>query len=275
MKALKNNQQIKSYRYYSTTPIQKGIMIESHGDACEILYFIGGNADFYIEGNAYRLKKGDIIITRPDEYHLLKLRSSSPYERIVVHFDSHILDNIKNKENLLSVFYNRAKGEENLFSATLYPDNYWFHYMDRINMMQSEDEKLLYLLPLLNDLVKIKEENRQTKTIKNIDHASKIVNYIDAHFTERISLDMLCDKFFISKAQLTRIIKKSTGTTVWNYIHNQRLNFAHELLCEGEAPTKACENSGFTDYTSFYKAYKKKYNKSPSEARIKRKFKPS
>lgn len=272
MKHLKDGEKIKSFRYYSTTPMQNDFTIAAHDDEYEMLYFISGDVNFYVEGNAYRLKKGDLIIVRSDEHHVLKLRSTNPYERIVVVFDPQILNNIKNKDKLLSIFCNRAKGKNNRFSATSSPDNYWFHYMDRINMAQNEDEKVVYLLPLLNDLANLREENNEAEPIKKIDPAFEILNYINAHFTEPLSLDAICDKFFISKAQLNRIIKKSTKTTVWNYIHNQRLEFAHELLCEGQKAINACELSGYTDYVSFYKAYKKKYHKAPSEAQIKRKY---
>lgn len=68
---------------------------------------------------------------------------------------------------------------------------------------------------------------------------------------------------FLSKNQLNRIIKKATNTTVWSYITAKRLIYANELLYQGTPPLKTCEYCGFSDYPTFYKAYKKYFGHAP------------
>ena len=70
---------------------------------------------------------------------------------------------------------------------------------------------------------------------------------------------------FISKAQLWRSFKETTGYSPWNYITLKRLIKAKQLIESGEAPTKIFSECGFSDYTTFYRAYKKHFGHSPNQ----------
>ena len=74
---------------------------------------------------------------------------------------------------------------------------------------------------------------------------------------------MLAEKFYISKYYLCRAFHKATGLTVHDYIRLKRLNLARELKAEGKSISEAAMMAGFTDYSSFYRAYLKEYGVSP------------
>ena len=52
----------------------------------ELLYFIDGDATCVIEDRKYKLKKNDLIFIRPSKYHLVKIESSTKYERFDILF---------------------------------------------------------------------------------------------------------------------------------------------------------------------------------------------
>ena len=97
----------------------------------------------------------------------------------------------------------------------------------------------------------------------------KIINYINDNYSHPISLDSLCEKFFISKYYLCRIFKKHTGLSVHQYIKEKRLLLFEELQKEGKSCTECAALSGFSDYSSFYRAYVNKYGKSPEKIKSK------
>ena len=78
-------------------------------------------------------------------------------------------------------------------------------------------------------------------------------------------MDELEKEFFISKYHLCREFKKATGHTVVRYINNKRLSKVKELYKNGMSINKACVESGFSSYSSFYKAYLKEYKTIPKE----------
>lgn len=58
----------------------------------------------------------------------------------------------------------------------------------------------------------------------------EIKNYLDKHFTEKIMLEELAEKFFINKFYLSKIFKETYGTTVNNYLISKRITRARQLL---------------------------------------------
>jgi YesN/AraC family two-component response regulator len=84
-----------------------------------------------------------------------------------------------------------------------------------------------------------------------------VTNYINQHLTENITLDTLCEQFFVSKVHLNRIFTKSIGTTVFEYIAYKRIGLARNLLENGVPAKEVAIQVGYNDYSSFFRAYKK------------------
>ena len=57
-----------------------------------------------------------------------------------------------------------------------------------------------------------------------------IRNYLDKHYTEKVSLDALADQFFISKFYLTRVLKEQYGASINTYVLNLRITKAKQML---------------------------------------------
>ena len=125
----------------------------------------------------------------------------------------------------------------------------------------------VYLTVLLSELY---ERFQEIKTQEDSsDGIMDIVKYINYNLSGKLNLDIICDRFFISKSHLNRKFKKIIGTTVWEYITTKRLLLAKELLQNGIAPTNAYSQCGFKDYCTFFRAYKAKFGISPKNSNIK------
>ena len=55
-------------------------------------------------------------------------------------------------------------------------------------------------------------------------------NYLEAHYTEKIVLDELADRFFISKFHLSRVFKEQFGVSIHTYVRNLRITKAKQML---------------------------------------------
>lgn len=214
-----------------------------------------------IQDNVYNLRPGDIMLINKSEEHMLLLtKEYAPYERIVVHFD---LDDVLGEtaykfENFIS---KKMAGRDNCYRSSDIIDSNLFYYLEKICQTDDIAEKRLYLTVFLNEICGSSPSNDNCETIK--DNISNIINYINSHLTEDISLESICEKYFISKCHLIRKFKNITGVTVWSYIRSKRLLLARELLEAGQQPNEVFINCGFNDYCSFFKAYKEKFGVSP------------
>ena len=72
-------------RYAESDPAKPETQYESHIHAtCEILVHISGDISFNVENNLYPVLPGNIIITRPYEYHHCIYRSNEPHKHFCI-----------------------------------------------------------------------------------------------------------------------------------------------------------------------------------------------
>ena len=91
------------------------------------------------------------------------------------------------------------------------------------------------------------------------------LRYINNNLASELSVDSLANMCYLSRYYFMRRFKESTGYTVHNYICHKRLSAAAELLEEGVGVTEAAGKVGFSEYSSFLRAFKKVYSITPSE----------
>ena len=90
------------------------------------------------------------------------------------------------------------------------------------------------------------------------NNLQEIKDYIDLNFSQKITLDILSEKFFINKFYLTRIFKNQFGISINTYLTQVRITHAKQLLrfsnCSIEQIGLAC---GFPDNNYFSRIFKK------------------
>lgn len=98
---------------------------------------------------------------------------------------------------------------------------------------------------------------------------TQILNYIDTHLTEPLTLNRLCRELLISTSTLTRQIKLHTHLTPGQYINRRRLELACVKLCETDLSiAQIAEFVGIPNYNYFSRIFRKVYGKSPREYRL-------
>lgn len=232
----------------------------------EILVFLKGDADFIVEGNCYELKPMDIILTRKDEMHRILNTSHRDYERIVIHLqDSFFTDPLA--AQYTDIFLNRKAGESNLIEREAVKKSEIFDIILRIEKYAKQKKRqnelvircaLMELLHQLNEL-KTSGGTVQNETVKSI------IEYINSHLRDELTLDVLAEKFYISKYYLCRCFKQFTGFTVNRYITHRRIMLVRELHRNGKSLSAASSEAGFSSYSNFYKAYVNETGYTPSE----------
>uniref|UniRef100_UPI0034A593FD helix-turn-helix transcriptional regulator n=1 Tax=Roseburia hominis TaxID=301301 RepID=UPI0034A593FD len=95
-----------------------------------------------------------------------------------------------------------------------------------------------------------------------------VLEYIDAHYTEELSIADLASLCYFSEYHFMRFFKRFMGTSCLNYIKNLRLEKAAELLGQdGLPPLDASLSAGFHNLSYFYREFRKKYGVTPGDFR--------
>ena len=98
------------------------------------------------------------------------------------------------------------------------------------------------------------------------DSVEKVARYIDAHLDGELSVNALAGMVFLSADHLTRSFKKRYGKTVSEYILNQRIQLARELLRNSNLTiTMVAGKVGFGSYSHFTEQFKKIYGMTPRD----------
>lgn len=102
------------------------------------------------------------------------------------------------------------------------------------------------------------------------DKLTQIRSFIDKHAQEKITLEQLSERFFISKFHLSREYKKAYGITIGHAIASKRIAHAKSALRFSSAPIEQVAGScGFQDAAYFIKVFKKAEGLTPLEYRKK------
>ena len=94
-----------------------------------------------------------------------------------------------------------------------------------------------------------------------------VIDYLNAHLTDDITIDFLAEHFYLSRYHLMHAFKEETGYTIGNYLTTKRLLLARDQIAQGESITTACYTCGFHNYSTFSRAYRKHFGCSPREQR--------
>lgn len=244
-----------------TKPDRARFVMHTH-QTLEIYCFCKGRGIFHIEGSEYPLEPGDVLIMYPSESHYIDIDCTLPYERMVLNIAPDYLTALDPNGFLLRPFRERPGGKLNLYKSSEFPGG--SHALWNTMMAPEGDRHvnlLSGLLPLLNQICLLWQQRREDPQPDTPSH--RIIDYVNRHLSEPLSLDELCNVFYLSKSQLCRLFKKATGSTLWHYITIKRLAKAQELIAAGAHPTHIYTQCGFNDYSTFYRAYVKAYGVAP------------
>ena len=216
----------------------------------EILFFEGKEATLFCEGTRREILNSTLCIFPKGTFHYFKFKENAPFERLKIS-----LHNDKSFEKLFSC----------VLIAKRIPESVEFIKSRLIKAVEEKNERNanIFLSALLAEL-------ELSEIFTNSDEkppslTQKITEYISNNLSKSLSLNSLSLIFSISPSTLTHTFKCDLGVSVHEYVLQKRLTLAKRLIIEGNKPSEIFTDCGFSDYSSFYKAYVRYFNHSPSQ----------
>ncbi|MDD6223143.1 MAG: AraC family transcriptional regulator [Lachnospiraceae bacterium] len=241
----------------------------------QVLVMVDGKTVYQIGERRYDLKRGDVVLLNTLEDHTLKVKSY-PYCRYIFQVSPSYMHGKIQSPEILSLF---VCSPENRHPVVHVKEKNFDRLCQICSEMLDESEQRashcdrMIMADLSRFFVTIlRELESQNKAVPAADAGTvlsyKVLNFLDHHYTEDITVGQVADHFFLSRHYISHVFKKTTGSGIMEYVISRRINHAQTLLSESDMPIgKVAQECGYTDFTWFSRQFRNIVGQTPSHFR--------
>ena len=250
----------------------RGAQMEYHyHDFCKLVLLVSGQGEYTVEDRHYSLRAGDILLIGSGQIHRPEFSEGLEYERLIFYISPEFLKRQSTEDCKLEDLFDGTFGHVLRLEERRYQKVFSLAELLEEELTKESFGKSVFgnslLLQLLvrvgryRDKGQLHMEERQPISDERI---KRMLTFLENHLSEELSVEFLAEQFFISRYHLMRLFKKETGQSLYDYLTERRLFFARELIRQGVPATESCFQAGFGSYSSFTRAYGKRFGTTPT-----------
>lgn len=263
-----DRQAISFNRMYTTS------VLYYHWHQCvELLYISSGYGIVVVDNQHYTARPGRLFIFPPFRLHKVQVDHShkNPYHRTTMHIEQSVV------ESALSAFPRHqaqfaALAASNL-PAQIYDLSEHAAFIERIleqfQRLESTGQTTASEVAfLVMQLMTFLPEQPQRYPPRQQTVASRIMNWIEAHYASKFSLDQLACDLGLSRSYTSRVFRQQTGGNIHEYLLTRRIKRSCDLLRNSDESIDAIALAvGFGEVTYFITCFKKMMRQTPLQYR--------
>lgn len=230
----------------------------------ELLYFIDGECEAYVDGKKLLVKKGDLLVANGTQVHSFTSGGSVLFHSLII--SPVIFKDIDLKKLELKSYISQDCNAKKYFDDI---DECWKEYKnDRIGSDMKLKSLVYMLFSYLFENYSEPIETVSETHLTQLKRLYSIFNYISENYHLDISTKDLAEICFVTESYFCRFFKMFTGMTFASYITEFRIKKAQLLLEKTNGDISAIATSvGFSDANYFARTFKRVVGVSPSKYR--------
>lgn len=229
--------------------------------------------EYLVGSNRYRIQRGDMILIPPGVSHrpILPSNMAEPYARDVLWISQEFVDRVKILSPELVISTQKIS---NLFRTA---GTQWEFIPEMLHdaIIESERQELGWELSVMGNTMKILthlyraqvDDSASLLRAEKPELLDRVMAHIEMHLSDRLSLADLARQFYVSESTISHIFQTKLGVSFYRCVTQRRLILAKELILKNVPLEAVGEQAGFSDYSSFYRAFKREYGISPRQYR--------
>ena len=256
---------------YYTNKRNTSSVVHSHSYH-EFVYNVSGSDVLYsVDDSQYVLRKGELMFFPAEHFHSGKFNLTDDHSvRLVAQIDAALWNSAKKESEiqwddkaLLIESGTVAKWDlRGLFERMAQTA-----FADKDFRKPIFEGQVLELQLLIHQF--IKEHKVSAFKAKN-DIITRAIKYLQQNYTNPgLTAEALADHACVSRAHLSRLFKAYTMESIHEYLTNLRMQKCRQLIADGQSVLDSSIESGFSNYSSFVKSFKKLYGMTPLDFRKK------
>lgn len=251
-----NSEELILHHSYTENTESKNFLPHYH-EKCELVFLVSGEVSYVVEGKTYKLKKWDVVVSRPMQIHTILPEDGTDYDRFVAIFNPHILPR---------EIWEKIKNGPDVYPSGAYDKVIeLFAKLDFYREKFSDENFQPLAMAVITEIafnLSLYDEEESGAFVNPI--ISKALEYIKDNLLTIESIEEVCASLYITKSHLHHLFTQHLQVTPAKYIMAKRLMLAQKKIKKGAKPTQIFSECGFTDYATFFRNYKNHFGYPPS-----------
>ena len=243
--------------------------LHTHPHHVEISLVQEGGGTFYCEGRSYAMHPGDIIIKNAGLVHAEHTSREHQIRQICISLSG--VNEITEKPNcLLAGFSTPVLTTGNDFEILSPIFSYLAAHWQEEDAASTCHHLLLAMLEIICRLIAEQrpEKKKTAQKERAVQVVTEVTEWINQNYSQKITLNMLAEKFFISPFYLEKRFKECTGYSINQYVVDRRMGEAQRMLIFDDLSIKEIALAvGYENLQYFYATFKKYTEKTPTAFR--------
>ncbi len=229
-----------------------------------------GCVEYMIGTECVSIQKGDVLVLPPGVPHcpLIPKDMDVPYERDVLWVSRALVPVVFRQ--MERPFPITGKWVHLRTAGTRYA---YLPQLFRRGVQEAEECRQEWEAYVLGNTLVIMAELRRCgadqspgfRRAKELRLLEKAISYIDSHYREKITLAEIANHCFVSESTISHAFQQKMGTSFSRYLTKRRLIASKELIRSDMPLEQISKIVGFTDYSAFYRAFKRENSISPRQ----------
>ena len=229
----------------------------------ELFYIIGGDGQFQINGQLFPVRAHQLVVVNPNVPHTEVSYEAHPLEYIVLGIEGVELT-IPGSDEARYCLYSFPESNEVLTCM-----------QSVLREMQDRRPEYQTLCLAYMDIIMVQLMRSASVTVTQSQprfpanrQCAAVRHYIEQHYKESITLDLLAEKFSINKYYMAHAFKREYGVSPINYLIDCRIREGKRLLTETDfSLSQIAAVLGFSSSSYFSQRFRSAEGISPTEYR--------
>ena len=229
----------------------------------ELFYIVGGKGQFLIEDQIYPVNVNNLVMINPNVTHTEVSLNSQPLEYIVLGISGTTLASTENTDGQFCILDHFESAEISTCLRNILREM-------ELKNPGYEDICQAYMEILVIRLMRNTGLSiaSQQAGISGNSQCAAVRRYIDLHFKESLTLEMLAEEAHMNKYYLAHAFKREYGISPINYMISRRIEESKYLLVETDlSQSQISQLLGFSSSSYFSQLFRRTQSITPREYR--------
>lgn len=241
-------------------------------DWIEIVYLIHGDLEIQVNQKTTKLKEHDFVVINPMSIHSTRCMNGNTaiLLQIPTSFLEKFMPDIREYSINVDLESKDPRVQTKLANIRSTLQDLWINYQFQAKGYEFRCYSLIFevIFILIHSFSYKLDRKERQKNQKNLDRVRTIIEYVENHYTEQLSIAEIAGKVGLNEIYFSRFFKANMGMTFLEYLNMVRLEKIYVDLLNTNMPIKDIqEKHGFYNDKVFRRMFREIYGCTPREAR--------